>query len=127
MSLNKIFLIGNCGSDPDVRVLQGGAKVAKVNVATTERYKDKAGDVKEQTEWHYVTVWGKAADFVEKYVRKGMTVFVEGKVTTREYTDASGATKRVTEVKCDNIQLLSKREDKPKTSNFLSDDDMPDI
>lgn len=112
MSVNKVILLGNVGSDPEIRNLQGGAKVATVRLATSEKYKDRNGESHEQTEWHTVVVWNKPAEFVEKYVKKGSSVYVEGKLATRQWQDQAGQKRYSTEVKCDNIQLVGKKEDR---------------
>lgn len=111
MSLNKVMLIGNVGMDPEVRYLDNSqTKVARLRLATTERYTDRNGEVRENTEWHTVTCWRKLADFVEKYVKKGSQIYVEGRLQTREWTDNTGAKRYSTEVSADNLQLLGKRE-----------------
>ena len=110
MALNKVLLIGNIGNDPEIRILQGGAKVASFNIATTERYKDRNGEVKENTEWHSCTAWDKKADIVEKYVSKGMQIYLEGKLTTRSWEDQGGVKRYKTEIQVINIQLLSRKE-----------------
>ena len=114
MSLNKVMLIGNVGQDPEVRYLDNSqAKVARLRLATTERYTDRNGEVRENTEWHTVTCWRRLADLVEKYVRKGSQIYVEGRLQTREWTDNSGAKRFATEVSADNLQLLGKRDGAP--------------
>lgn len=114
MSLNKVMLIGNVGQDPEVRYLDNSqAKVARMRLATTERYTDRSGETRENTEWHTITCWRKLADTVERYVKKGTMIYVEGKLTTREWTDQQGQKRYSTEVVADNIQLLSKRQDSP--------------
>ena len=112
MSLNKVMLIGNAGRDPEVRSLEGGQnrKVANFTLATSERYKGRDGQVQENTEWHNIVVWGQAADIVERFVRKGTQLYVEGKLKTRKYTDRNGVEKYTTEVEAQTIQLLSKRD-----------------
>ena len=120
MSVNKVFLLGNVGSDPEVRSIMGGAKVATLRIATGERYKDRSGETHENTEWHTVTVWNQPAEFVEKYVFKGSQVFVEGKLTTRSWSDESGKKRYATEVKADRIQLIGRKE-RPQ------EEDMPDF
>lgn len=114
MSLNKVMLIGNVGMDPEVRYLDNSqTKVARLRLATTERYTDRNGEVRENTEWHTVTCWRKLADLVEKYVKKGSQIYVEGRLQTREWTDNTGAKRYSTEVSADNLQLLGKREGAP--------------
>ena len=102
MSLNKVMLIGNVGKDPEVRYLEGNAKVATFRLATSERYRDRDGNMREMTEWHTVTVWRTAADLVEKYVRKGTQLYVEGRLRTRSWNDKSGNTRTVTEIAAEN-------------------------
>ena len=110
-SLNRALLIGNVGNYPEIRTLtteQG--KVASFRLATTERYKDRNGDVKENTEWHQIVAWGKMADIVEKFVKKGSQVYAEGKITTRKWTDKDGNDRFTTEIRAEGIQLLGKKD-----------------
>ncbi|MBQ9548442.1 MAG: single-stranded DNA-binding protein [Bacteroidales bacterium] len=113
MSLNKVMLIGNVGRDPEVRYLEGnsGAKVATFTLATTERYKDRSGELRENTEWHNIVAWRNSADIAEKYVRKGTQLYIEGRLRTRSYTDQQGMKKYVTEITVDSLQLLGRRPD----------------
>ena len=104
---NRVQLIGNVGNDPEVKTLENGTKLAHLNIATTERYKNDKGEKVEQTEWHRVTAWGKTAEIIEKYVVKGKEVAVEGKLTHRSY-DKNGEKKFVTEVIVNEILLLSR-------------------
>ena len=113
MSLNKAMLIGNVGSDPEVRYTDN-SKVARIRLATTDRYKDKSGEVKESTEWHDISVFGKTADFVENYVKKGAQLFVEGKIRTRVYKDKNNIERTAFGVVADSVQLLSKTEKQEK-------------
>lgn len=118
MSLNKVMLIGNVGADPEVRYLDNSqTKTARIRLATTERYTDRNGESRENTEWHSITVWRRNADTVEKFVRKGTQLYVEGRLQTREWTDQSGAKRFTTEIVADNIQLLGKKSDNPATQN----------
>lgn len=109
MSLNKILLIGNAGRTPDIRAV-GDTKVASFTLATTERYRGKDGNVREETEWHNIAVWGKLADVVEKYVDKGTQLYVEGRIKTEKYTDAQGVEKYAVKVIASSLQLLGKKE-----------------
>ena len=118
MALNKVMLIGNVGQDPEVRYLESNpqnpgnnAKVASFRLATTERFRDRNGEPRENTEWHNIVVWRSQADVVEKFVRKGSQIYVEGKLRTRSWTDQTGAKRYTTEVVADNIQLLGRRPD----------------
>ncbi|MDO5443631.1 MAG: single-stranded DNA-binding protein [Bacteroidia bacterium] len=119
MSLNKVMLIGNVGRDPEVRYLEGNqgaanaTKVASFTLATTERYRDRNGETRENTEWHNIVAWRNSADLADKYIRKGSQVYIEGKLRTRSWTDAQGVKKFTTEVVVDTIQLLGKRSDNP--------------
>ena len=115
MALNKVMLIGNVGQDPEVRYLESNpqnpgnnAKVASFRLATTERFRDRNGEPRENTEWHNIVVWRSQADVVEKFVRKGSQIYVEGKLRTRSWTDQTGAKRYTTEVVADNIQLLGR-------------------
>ena len=119
MSLNKVMLIGNVGKDPEVRYLdktsQNGesTKVAQFTLATTERYRDRSGEMRENTEWHNIVAWRNSADIAEKYIRKGTQIYVEGKLRTRMWTDQSGVKHYTTEIIVDNLQLLGKKSDNP--------------
>lgn len=109
MSLNKVLLIGNAGRDPEVRHLESGVAVVTLPVATTERFKDKNGEMKEQTEWHNVVFWRNLAEIVERDVRKGSPMFIEGKLRTRSWEDQNGVKKYTTEIVADNLRLLGRR------------------
>jgi len=115
MSLNKVMLIGNVGNDPEVRYLNDAqqTKTARLRLATTERFTDRNGETRENTEWHTVTTYRRTADVIEKFVKKGTQIYVEGKLQTREWTDNAGNKRTTTEVIADNIQLLGKRTDNP--------------
>lgn len=108
-SVNKVILIGNLGADPEVRSLDNGAKVASFRMATTERYKDRDGNLKENTEWHNVEVWRGLADVAEKYLRKGGQVYIEGRLRTRKWTDKTGADRYTTEIVGQEMTLLGGR------------------
>lgn len=116
MSLNKAMLIGNVGRDPEVRYLDGqngNAKVATFTLATTERYRDRNGETRENTEWHNIVAWRNTADVVEKYVRKGTQVYIEGRIRTRSWDDQNGNKRYTTEIMADTLQLLGKKSDNP--------------
>ncbi|MEB3701734.1 Single-stranded DNA-binding protein [Candidatus Bealeia paramacronuclearis] len=99
-SVNKVILVGNLGKDPEIRSTQDGSKIANFSIATSESWKDKmTGERKEKTEWHRVVVFNKGlADVCEKYLRKGVKVYIEGQLQTRKWTDQSGQEKYTTEV-----------------------------
>ena len=113
MALNKVLLIGNVGKDPEIRHLQGGASVATITLATSERYRDRNGETREQTEWHTVIAWRQLADLAENYIRKGSQIYVEGKIRSRSWDDQNGQKRYVTEIQADTIQLLGRRSDSP--------------
>ncbi len=118
MSLNKVMLIGNVGRDPEVRYLdgQGGnAKVATFTLATTERYRDRNNELRENTEWHNIVAWRGNADVCEKYVRKGTQLYIEGRIRTRSWDDQTGNKRYTTEIIADNLQMLGKKSDNPGT------------
>jgi single-strand DNA-binding protein len=108
---NKVQLIGNLGQNPEVKELNGGKKLAKFSLATNETYRNKAGEKVTDTQWHNLTVWGKTADIVEKYLRKGSEVAVEGKLLNRNYTDKDGVKRYVTEIQVNELVMLGARKD----------------
>jgi len=109
-SVNKVILIGNCGRDPEMRYAPSGDAIANVSIATSERYKDRtSGETREQTEWHRVVFFGKLAEIVGEYVRKGMPLYVEGKIRTRKWTDQSGQERYTTEIVADAMKMLGTR------------------
>ena len=111
MSLNKVLLIGNVGKDPEVRHLESGAVTASFSLATSERYKDRNGEVKDQTEWHNIVCWRGLAEIVERYVKKGTQLYIEGKIRTRSYQDRDGNTKYITEINADDIRFVGRKSD----------------
>ena len=116
MSLNKAMLIGNVGRDPEVRYLDGNsgqAKVATFTLATTERYRDRNGETRENTEWHNIVAWRNTADVVERFVKKGTQLYIEGRIRTRSWDDQSGNKRYTTEIIADTLQLLGKKSDNP--------------
>ena len=110
--VNKVILIGNVGMDPEVRAMEGGVKVARVRLATTERYRDRqSNENKEHTECHSITLWRGLADIVDRYVHKGSQLYIEGRLRTREWTDTNNIKRYTTEILADNMQLLGSRGD----------------
>ena len=107
--INKVILIGNLGADPEIRALESGAKVARLSVATNENYQDKNGEWQKLTEWHNVVAWRGLAERSE-YLKKGGLVYVEGKLTTRKWTDKDGNDKYTTEVVARLLRSLERRE-----------------
>ncbi|GAB3962657.1 hypothetical protein GCM10028805_64220 [Spirosoma harenae] len=116
-SLNKMTIIGNLGADPEVRYLDGGAVVATFNVATTEKYTNRNGEKVEQTEWFRIELWNEQAKVAEKYLKKGNSVYVEGRLRTELWTDKEGKERTSLRVRANTMQLLgspnSDREDVP--------------
>jgi len=109
-SVNKVILIGNLGRDPETRYTTGGDAVTNLRIATTETWKDKAGEKQEKTEWHSVVLFGRQAEVAGEYLKKGRSVYIEGRLQTRKYTDKEGVEKYATEVVGDRMQLLGGRE-----------------
>lgn len=110
------MLIGNVGKDPVVRHTENGTPVATFSLATTERYKDKNGVLKEITEWHNIVCWRALADFSEKYVRKGSSLYIEGKLRSRSWDGQDGQKKYTTEIMADNMQFVGRKGDDLQTS-----------
>ena len=104
-SVNKVILVGNLGKDAEVRVTPGGQSVASFSIATTENWTSKEGEKKEQTEWHRIVLWGKAADSLQPYLVKGKQIYLEGRLQTRQW-EKEGQKHYTTEVKADKIVLL---------------------
>lgn len=108
--INKVILVGNVGADPEIRALDGGTKVARIRLATTERiYNKEKNETKELTEWHSITLWRGLAEVVDKYIRKGAQIYIEGKLRTREY-EKNGVKCFATEIVADELKMLGKRE-----------------
>jgi len=105
-SLNKVMLIGNLGKDPEVRYTASGQAVASFNLATSEKFKNKSGDWEERTEWHRVTLWARLAEIAGEYLSKGKTVYIEGRLQTREY-EKDGIKRYTTEIVGEKMQMLS--------------------
>ena len=110
--VNKVFLIGNLGRDPEVRSTASGTSVANFSIATSRRWRDRDGNRQEETEWHYVVCWGRQAEVAGQYLTRGRQVFVEGRLKTSSWEDRNSGEKRYrTEVICDNFQMLGSRND----------------
>ena len=104
--VNKVILIGNLGKDPEVRYLDSGVAVANFSLATTENYKNKEGERVSQTEWHNIVLWRGLAEVAEKWLKKGSSVYIEGKIRTRKWEDKEGNTRYSTEILGDNMTML---------------------
>ena len=110
--INKVILVGNVGQDPEIRYtgdVNNGTKVATIRLATTERYRDRNNNLQEHTEWHNVVVWRGQADVVEKYVKKGTQLYIEGRLRSRTWEDQTGAKRYAIDIVADTIQLLGRR------------------
>ena len=110
MSVNKVILIGNLGRDPEIRYSANGVAVGNLNIATTHRAKGPDGQWAEQTEWHRVVVLGRTAEVAGEYLRKGRSVYIEGRLQTRKWQDQSGQDRYTTEIVCENMQMLGGRD-----------------
>lgn len=108
--INKVTLIGHAGNDPEVRTLDTGTAVARVSLATNESYKDKEGNWQTQTEWHNLILWRDLAERAREIVKKGSTLYVEGKIQSRKYTDKDGVEKSITDIVVNSFRLLDKKE-----------------
>jgi len=134
-SVNKVILIGNLGKDPEVRRLENGVAVAGFSLATTETFKDRnTGEAKSQTDWHNIVMWRGLAEVAEKYLKKGMQIYLEGKIRSRSYQDKEGNTKYITEIVADNMVMMSRNNPQgdsgsspsPETNSFTPSDDSTD-
>lgn len=105
---NRVQLIGNLGNDPEIVNLDGGSKLAKFSIATSDSYKNAQGEKVEETQWHNIVAWGKTAEIVENYLTKGKQVAVEGKLVHRSYETKEGEKRYITEIVCDELLLLGK-------------------
>lgn len=124
-SLNKVLLIGNLGADPEVKTLPSGDKVATARIATTEIYKNKNGEKVEDTEWHRLEFWGGLAGIVEQYLKKGDSIFVDGRIRTEKYTDAQNIERYTTKIRVSNMQMLGKPTKPEGYEGMEVDDQLP--
>lgn len=108
--VNKVILIGNVGMDPEIRTLESGVKMARLRLATTERIPDRQNNTwRDHAEWHTVILWRNTADTVDRYVKKGTQLYIEGRLRTREWTDKDGNKRYTTEIMADTMNLLGRR------------------
>ena len=105
-SVNKVILVGNLGKDPEIKKFDSGIKNASFSLATTEKFKNKAGEQVNNTEWHNIVVWGALSDVAEKYLKKGSQIYLEGKIKTSSWDDKSGAKRYKTEIYADSFTML---------------------
>lgn len=123
-SLNKTLLIGNVGKDPEIKALDGGNKVGNITLATSFSFTDRNGQRKEETEWHTVITYGKLTDVVEKYIRKGSLLFVDGRLHTRTWEE-NGKTRYRTDIIANAIQMLNRVDQAGPQKENLFEDDLP--
>ena len=109
-SVNKVILLGNLGRDPEVRYTPGGDAVASMSIATTETWKDKGGQRQEKTEWHNVVMYRRLAEIAGEYLKKGSSVYIEGRLQTRKWQDKQGNDRYTTEIAADHMQMLGQRD-----------------
>lgn len=124
-SLNKVQLIGRLGKDPEVRHIDSGMTVSNFSIATSESYTNKTGEKVEQTEWHNIVAWGKLAEIIEKWVTKGMLIYIEGRLKTRKW-EKDGQTHYATEIFADSMQMLSKSEPKEQSQPVQQNTSQPE-
>ena len=105
-SVNKAILVGNLGRDAEMRFTAGGTAVATVSLATTERFTDRDGQKREETQWHRIVIWGKTAESLQEYLTKGKQIYVEGRIETKEWTNKEGQKVKTTEIRADRVVLL---------------------
>lgn len=105
-SVNKVILVGNLGRDPELKYIPSGDAVVNLAIATTDRYKNKSGEMVDATEWHRVNFFGRTAEVCGQYLKKGSQVYIEGSLKTRKYTDKDGVEKYATEIRGDRMQML---------------------
>jgi single-strand DNA-binding protein len=109
-SVNKVILVGNLGKDPETRYTTGGDAVTNIRIATTDTWKDKAGEKQEKTEWHSIVFFGRQAEIAAEYLKKGRQIYVEGRLQTRKWQDKEGQDRYTTEIVADRMQMLGNRE-----------------
>ena len=119
--VNKVILVGNLGKDPEVKYLDNGVAVANFSLATTENYKNKEGEKVSQTEWHNIVLWRGLAEVAEKYLKKGASVYIEGKIKTRKWEDKDGNTRYNTEILADNMTMLGSKSTSESASPTTSE------
>jgi single-strand DNA-binding protein len=107
---NKVQLVGNLGSNPEVKTTESGKKLAKISIATNETYRNAKGEKVVETQWHNVVAWGKTAEIAEKYLAKGIEIMIEGKLVNKQYTDKDGVKRYSTEVQANELLILSKKQ-----------------
>jgi single-strand DNA-binding protein len=116
-SVNKVILVGNLGRDPEMRYMPSGDALASFSIATTDNWKDKNGQKQERTEWHRISMFGKQAEIAGEYLKKGSSVYIEGRLQTRKWQDKEGNERQTTEVVADRMQMLGGRSGQPAATS----------
>ena len=120
-SLNRVIIVGNLGRDPELKSTPSGSRVLEISIATSERFRDKDGNDQEQTDWHKIVMWNQKAEYVARNTRKGSTLYVEGKLRYRKYTDNNGNERTVTEILADNVTVIGSRTSDSSSSNYVGE------
>ncbi len=123
--LNKVFLIGNLGADPETRYTQDGTCVCNIRLATTERFKNRNGEPQERTEWHRVVLWGRLGEIAGQYLRKGSRVFIEGRIETRKWQDREGNDRYTTEIRASEMKMLGAATAGPRETGAAPSEGLP--
>ncbi len=121
MSVNKVILVGNLGKDPEIRYLPSGEAVAGVTLATSNRYKNRSGEMVDETEWHNITFFGRLAEIAGQYLKKGSQIYVEGRIKTERYTDKNGIEKYATKIVANEMKMLGSRQGGGSDTSFGGD------
>ena len=126
-SVNKVIVLGNLGKEPETRYSSDGAAICSFSLATTESWKDKAGNKQEKTEWHRISTFGKLAEICGQYLKKGSSCYIEGRLQTRKWTDKAGAERYTTEIVADRMQMLGGKVERSSPAEQTDDmsDDVP--
>lgn len=127
--VNKVILLGRLGCDPEAKTLSSGNTVCRINLATSDVWKDKTGEKQERTEWHRVVVWGKLAEICGKFLRKGSKAYFEGRIQTREWEDKDGNKRFTTEIIATDVQFIgNKARDYPQNpATYAQSQENPDF
>ena len=115
--VNKVILVGRLGQDPELKHTPSGAAVCNMSVATSEKWKDKQGQMQEKTEWHRIVIWSKIAELCNQYLNKGSQVYLEGRLETRKWQDKEGKDRYTTEIVANTVQFLDSKSDRPQADN----------
>lgn len=117
-SVNRVILIGNLGKDPDLRYTPSGQPVATFPIATSEKWKDKDGQLQQKTNWHNIVAWGRQAEICKEYLKKGSPIYIEGRIQSRSYDDKDGNRRYITEIITTRIQMLGRKGEEPSAEQL---------